>query len=91
MNWGGNVTLVGAMRLKGWVILNPMFAAMNSQRFIRWVDKHLVPKLAPGDVVALDNLRAHHDHRLRPICAQAGVEVLYLPPYSRDFNFIESG
>ena len=91
MNWGGNLTLVGAMRLDGWVALSTMFAAMTSQRFIKWVGKKLLPKLNEGDVLLLDNLRAHHDRRLRPICAKFGVEVLYLPPYSHDFNPIESG
>ena len=91
MNWGGNLTLVGAMRLDGWVALSTMFAAMTSRRFIKWVGKKLLPKLNEGDVLLLDNLRAHHDRRLRPICAKFGVEVLYLPPYSHDFNPMESG
>jgi transposase len=39
----------------------------------------------------MDNLAAHHDPRVVEVCAQRGVEVLYLPPYSPDFNPIESG
>ena len=33
-NWGRNLTLVGAMRLSGWVVLNTMFASMNGRLFI---------------------------------------------------------
>jgi transposase len=91
MNWGGNLTLMGAMRLTGWVLLNTMFATTNSYRFVRWVRTNLLPKLKAGDVLILDNLRAHHDPRLQPLCEKFGVRVIYLPPYSHDFNPIESG
>ena len=39
----------------------------------------------------MDNLRAHHDARVAEACAARGVEVLYQPPYSPDFNPIEPG
>ena len=51
----------------------------------------LLPKLKRGDVVVMDNLRAHHDPRVEPACTARGVRVIYLPPYSPDFNPIESG
>ena len=38
----------------------------------------------------MDNLAAHHDDRVPELCAPRGVDVLYLPPYSPDFNPIES-
>ena len=38
------------------------------------------------DVIVMDNLRAHHDKRVNGLCAARGVEVMYLPPYSPDFN-----
>ena len=91
MNWGGNLTLTGAMRLSGWIVLNTMFAAMNGRLFIDWAEKKLLPKMQREDVLILDNLRAHHDPKLRPLCAKFGVQVTYLPPYSHDFNPIESG
>jgi transposase len=48
-----------------------------------------VPKLKRGDVVVMDNATAHHDPRVRSVLAAAGVRLLYLPPYSPDFNPIE--
>lgn len=37
----------------------------------------------------MDNASFHHNDELEPMCAEAGVELLYLPPYSPDFNPIE--
>ena len=39
----------------------------------------------------MDNLRAHHDARVSKICRNRGVEPMYQPPYSPDFNPIEPG
>ena len=41
-------------------------------------------------MLVMGNLAAHRDPRVAKVCAQRGVEVLYLPPYSPDFNPIES-
>jgi transposase len=89
-NWGRkNLTLLGAIRLSGWVVLSTMFATTNSERFVRWVTNKLLPKLKPGDVLVMDNLNAHKDPRVVEACAAVGVRVIYLPPYSPDFNPIE--
>ncbi|KAF5611240.1 hypothetical protein F25303_14499, partial [Fusarium sp. NRRL 25303] len=37
----------------------------------------------------MDNASFHHNDELEPMCAEAGVKLLYLPPYSPDFNPIE--
>jgi len=91
MNWGSNLTLLGAMRLTGWVVLNTIFASANAERFVRWLRTKLLKRLKRGDVLVLDNLQAHKDARVVPLCRAAGVRVIYLPPYSHDFNPIESG
>ena len=91
MNWGGNLTLLGAIRLSGWVQQSMQFATANGERFVRWLVRRLLPKLKHGDVLIMDNLRAHHHPQVAAECAQRGVRVLYLPPYSPDLNPIESG
>ncbi|KAH7490458.1 hypothetical protein FOMA001_g2258 [Fusarium oxysporum f. sp. matthiolae] len=40
-------------------------------------------------VLIMDNASFHHNDELEPMCADAGVKLLYLPPYSPDFNPIE--
>jgi len=91
MNWGKNLTLLGAIRLKGWVVQSSQFATANADRFVRWLEQRLLPRLNAGDVLVMDNLRAHHDSRVEPACKRRGVRVIYQPPYSPDFNPIESG
>ena len=91
MNWGKNLTLLGAIRLTGWVVLTTMFASTNKPRFVKWLRSKLLPRLKRGDVLVLDNLQAHHDDRVAILCEARGIRVIYLPPYSHDFNPIESG
>jgi transposase len=75
----------------GWVVLSTMFASTNKDRFVAWLGKKLLPRLKRGDVLVLDNLTAHHDRRVVPLCRAFGVRAIYLAPYSPDFNPIESG
>ena len=91
MNWGKNLTLLGAIRCSGWSLLSTMFNTTNSDRFVDWLRTRLLPSLAPDDVIVMDNLRAHHDARVQPLCMAHQIRVLYLPPYSPDLNPIESG
>jgi transposase len=49
----------------------------------------LCPTLRPGDLVIMDNLRAHKTAGIREAIEQAGAQVVYLPPYSPDLSPIE--
>ena len=49
----------------------------------------LAPTLRPGDIVVMDNLPAHKVAGVRETIEAAGARLLYLPPYSPDFNPIE--
>lgn len=90
MNWGDNLTMIGAIRADRWLTMGTGWEAANAERFVTWVERRLVPKLRVGDVVVLDNLRAHKDARVRLLIEQAGATLTFLPPYSYDFNPIES-
>jgi transposase len=91
MNWGANLTMVGAMRVDRWLTMATGWEAMNAARFLQWVERRLVPRLRPGDVVVLDNLGAHKTSAVREAIEHAGATVRFLPPYSYDLNPIESG
>ena len=54
------------------------------------MDQVLVPVLSPGDVVVMDNLGSHKGPAVRGAIEAAGARLLYLPPYSPDFNPIEN-
>ena len=62
---------------------------MNGNAFLAYVEQVLAPTLKPGDVVVLDNLSAHKVPGIREAIEAAGAKLLYLPPYSPDFNPIE--
>ena len=91
MNWGDNLTLIGAIRVDRWLNLNTYWGAMNTARFVEWIHDRLVPRLRRGDVVVLDNLPAHKARAVRALVEAAGATLRFLPPYSHDFNPIEPG
>jgi transposase len=63
---------------------------MDGEMFLAWVRQGLVPTLQPEDVVILDNLATHKVAGVRHAIEAAGARLLYLPPYSPDFNPIEN-
>jgi len=56
---------------------------------LAYVEQVLCPRLQPGQVVVMDNLPAHKVEGVRSLLEAVGAELLYLPPYSPDFNPIE--
>jgi transposase len=83
-------TFVAGLTTRGiiapWVLDGPI----NRDAFETYVEKVLIPELRPGDVVAMDNLSSHKGPRVREWIEAAGATLLYLPPYSPDFNPIEN-
>ena len=79
MNWGDNLTMVGAMRIDGWLTLATGWDAMNTVRFVAWVRRRLVPRLRRGDIVVLDNLAAHKARAVRELVEHAGATLRFLP------------
>jgi len=90
MNWGDNLTLIGALRRDGWLTLRTKWRAVNTESFVLWVRHSLAPHLHRGDIVVLDNLKAHKAPVVRAIIERRGARVKLLPPYSHDFNPIEA-
>ena len=56
---------------------------------IAYIEHVLVPTLASGDIVIMDNLASHKVAGVRQAIEPAGARILYLPPYSPDLNPIE--
>jgi transposase len=82
-------TVTAALRSTGLCALSLVDGATNGARFRSYVADRLVPVLRPGDTVILDNLQAHKVAGVREAIEAAGARVLYLPPYSPEFNPIE--
>lgn len=87
---GQNLTVVGAIRAGGGVVAwRAMDGAMTGERFLGFAVEALIPALAAGDVVVMDNLSAHKTKAVRAAFEAAGIGVLYLPRYSPEYNPIE--
>lgn len=61
----------------------------NSKLVCQWIEEMLLPEMLPGQILVLDNASFHPKQRIRELLAQAGCEVMFLPPYSSDLNRIE--
>lgn len=82
-------TFTAALRLDGLTAPMILDGAMHGAAFLAYVRQVLVPDLRPGDIVVMDNLPAHKVSGVREAIETAGASLLYLPPYSPDFNPIE--
>jgi transposase len=82
-------TFIAGLRLSGMVAPMVIDGPINREAFEAYVNQILVPELKPGDIVVMDNLGSHKSHAVREAIAAAGAELLFLPPYSPDFNPIE--
>lgn len=86
MHGGPNMTLVAALTPNGLQSAIAVSGAVNGDVFAAPLDQVLGPTRVPGNVVVLDNLPAH---KVAEVVEARGARLLYLPPYSPDFNPIE--
>jgi transposase len=88
-NYGANVTMLAALGSRGVEAVMTIDGATDAEVFQVYVEQVLRPTLRPGDIVIMDNLRAHKVAGIREAIEQAGAQLLYLPPYSPDRSPIE--
>jgi transposase len=88
-NRGANTTVLSSMTLEGMGSSLVVEGATTSAVFETYVERVLAPTLRPGQVVVMDNLNAHKGERIKELIEDKGCELVYLPPYSPDFNPIE--
>lgn len=88
-NRGPNTSVLASMTTEG---MGPCVAVEGSTTkavFQAYVEQVLAPALGPGQVVVMDNLSAHKGEQVRELIEAREAKLLYLPPYSPDFNPIE--
>lgn len=88
-NYGTNVTMLAALGCHGVEAVMTIDSATDAEVFHVYIEQVLRPTLRPGDIVIMDNLRAHKVAGIREAVEQAGARLLYLPPYSPDLSPIE--
>ncbi len=84
-----NTTFTVGLRLDGLAAPMLLDGPMHGLAFLAYVEQVLIPELRPGDIVVMDNLPAHKVAGVRALIDAVGASLLYLPPYSPDFNPIE--
>ncbi len=82
-------TLVAGLRRDGMVAPMVLDGPINGDWFEAYVAQVLAPTLRPGDVVIMDNLSSHKRASVRAMIAARDARLVFLPPYSPDFNPIE--
>ena len=82
-------TFVAGLTLSGFCAPMLLDGPMDGDAFVTWCERMLAPALRPGDIVVMDNLPAHKVAGAQEAIEAAGASLLFLPPYSPDFNPIE--
>ena len=88
-NWDKNVTLVSSISPEGMGPSMSIEGSADGEAFALYVERFLRPSLRPGQVVVMDNLQVHKTKRVRELIEGRGCSLVFLPPYSPDFNPIE--
>ncbi len=89
-NWGKkNVSLVCAIGAGGVKPSMSVEGAVDAKAFEGYIERFLLPELKRGQILVMDNLSVHKSKRVERLIEGAGCELLFLPPYSPDFNPIE--
>ncbi len=86
---GGNVTLIAALTLQGVIAPWMIPGSLNGDAFKTYLDLVLLPHLAPGNILLLDNLSVHKGRGIEDLAASRQVKLEFLPRYSPDLSPIE--
>ncbi len=88
-NRGKNTTLLSSMSLCGMGPSMVVEGGADGAVFETYLQEMLLPALGKAEVVVMDNLSVHKSERVREMIEGTGASLLYLPPYSPEFNPIE--
>jgi transposase len=89
LNTPTSTTILSSVRTDGNCVYTTFSGANNGEKFKEYLATRLVKSLKAGDVVVMDNSKAHKVDGVKSLIEAAGATVLYLPPYSPDLNPIE--
>lgn len=89
LNTPKNTTMISSVRLNGDTAFSSQQGAMTGEDFKKYLKDILLPTLKEGDIVIMDNLRCHKVKGVKELIKSVGASLVYLPPYSPDFNPIE--
>lgn len=74
---GQNVSLIGAIGLKGLITHVSLLGSTNGLTFEAFIAQRLVPKLWSGACVVMDNCSIHKGAEIEALITQAGAKLIY--------------
>lgn len=84
---------IASMWLRGVNTVTSFEDGVNAETFIDTIVNVIIPTMNPlgqaKSMLCLDNASVHDKDALAVICAEADVGLIFLPPYSYDYNPIE--
>lgn len=86
-----NTTILSSIRINGETSYTTYSGGTTKDKFVEYLKNILIPALHDGDIIVMDNMRFHHVKEVSEIInnSEKHLTLLYLPPYSPDFNPIE--
>jgi transposase len=82
-------SILSTIRLNGEQVPFVFSGTLNKELFADYVRFQLAPTLGKEDVLVMDNCSVHHAKLVQKALEECGINVLFLPAYSPDFNPIE--
>ena len=90
---GKRVSIMTAMTADGVLEYEVTTGTVNAEKFIDFIRGRLIPNMQPfpasHSILILDNCAVHHAHEVQALLSSFGILVIFLPPYSPDYNPIE--
>ena len=85
------ITVISAYSNQTKDLIAPIYFEGNTDTkiFNQWIQEFLITELKPNQTLILDNATFHKSSKTRELIESANCKLLYLPPYSPDFNPIE--
>jgi transposase len=80
---------MAALSLEGMGAAMILEGSADTTAFELYVEQILAPNLRTGQIVIMDNLRAHKSARVKQAIEAKGCQLLFLPGYSPDLSPIE--
>lgn len=84
-----HISIIGAISIQGLMAKMTVRGGVGTKELVRFVERHLMPAMVPGQILLWDNLNAHKNTTVKAMLKSIDVQVFFLPPYSPDLNPIE--
>lgn len=90
---GTRYSAISAISSAGMMCYELVTGSVNSDIYYDFLRGTLIPNMQPFpndlSILIMDNCAIHHVEHIKDLLTSAGILLIYLPPYSPDFNPIE--